>query len=77
MSVSLSYRTRSPIYTVAKAAIVQEAARLNSEREWWCEGINFFDHPDYQGFLNGDTKLFLIGYSTNDGEYVEVDPVLW
>lgn len=73
MSVSLSYRSCLPVNAAAKAAIVQEAGRLNSEREWWCEGINFFDHPEYRGLLSGDTKLFLVGYSTSDGGYVEVD----
>lgn len=53
---------------------MQELNALNGTRTWWAEGICLYDHPDSPRHIFGDTKLFLVGYSTNDGGYREVTP---
>jgi hypothetical protein len=74
MGVSLSYTTAEPVDDAVKAAIVAETAGLQNARDWWCEAITFFAPPQDDGRLHGDTKLFLSGYSTKDGGFVEVSP---
>ena len=74
MSVSLSYSTQTPVSESVRESILTAAQQSNAERDWWCESINFFDAPSSAGRLQGDTKLFLTGYSTNDGDFIEVDP---
>jgi hypothetical protein len=63
MSVSFSYRTVHSVDAKTKAEILESAKRTNQEREWWCEPLAFFDHPEYPDSLAGDTKLFLLGFS--------------
>src|SRR5689334_7680008 len=36
--------------------------------------MGFFDSDEGDGRLYGESKIFLIGYSTDDGGYQEVDP---
>jgi len=74
MSVSLSYSTQTPVTDSVRTSILSAAQQANAQWDWWCESINFFDMPTSAGRLHGDTKLFLVGYSTNDGDFVEVDP---
>lgn len=68
----LSYSTVSPVSETATHGIKAEAGDLNANGNWWCEGVNFSDNENDRLF--GETKLFLIGYSTANGQYVEVDP---
>jgi hypothetical protein len=74
MSVSLSYSTQEPVTESVRKSVLSAAQLANSGWDWWCESINFFDTPNGDGRLQGDTKLFLIGYTADDGDYVEVDP---
>lgn len=75
MGVSLDYRTTAAVPLQVKAAIEAEAQRLAAPSHgWWAEFLNFFDPGEGDGRLYGGTKIFLIGYSTNDGGYMEVDP---
>ena len=73
MSTSLDYSTADPVTPQAKQALNTEAQQLAQARVWWAESLNFFD-AEGDGRLCGGTKIFLIGYETGDGEYVEVDP---
>ncbi len=70
MGVSLSYRTAAPVATKVKAAILADAERINVERNWWCEGIIFFEERKGAKRLTGDTKLFFAAgiYSDEDAE---------
>lgn len=75
MGVSLDYRTTAAVPPQVKAAIEAEAQQLAAPAHgWWTESLNFFDSGEGDGRLYGGTKIFLIGYSTNDGGYMEVGP---
>lgn len=74
MGVSLGYVSSSPVDDQTKAAIRADADTANDSHTWWCEGITFYDNDHKPDYLTGDSKLFLLGYSTDDGEMVEVDP---
>jgi hypothetical protein len=56
-----------------KAAIEAELPQALEAHDWWAESLNFFDSGEGDGRLYGDTKIFLIGYSTEDGGFQEVD----
>src|SRR5205823_5121206 len=73
--VSLDYRTTAAVQPKVKAAIEAEAQQLAAPAHgWWTEPLYFFDPGEGDGRLYGSTKIFLIGYSTSDGGYLEVDP---
>ena len=74
MGVSLSYTSTPDINRDQRSSILSEAREVNGRRQWWCESINFFDDPNNPNRLSGDTKVFLTGYTADDGSYVEVDP---
>jgi hypothetical protein len=74
MGVSLDYRTTAAVPQHVRDAIEAEAQQLVPAYRWWCESLNFFDPGEGDGRLYGGTKIFLLGYSTNDGGYMEVDP---
>lgn len=73
MSVSMSYVTRESVPEDVKKSIQSEAQKLDSGHDWWCESICFFDNPRFPDRLCGDTKLFLMGYTTDTGDYIDVD----
>jgi hypothetical protein len=75
MGVSLDYRTTAAVPPHVKAAIEAEAQQLAPPAHgWWTEPLYFFGAGESDGRIYGGTKIFLIGYSTNDGGYQEVDP---
>jgi hypothetical protein len=75
MGVSLAYCTTAAVPQHVKDAIEAEAQQLAPPAHgWWTENLCFFDPGEDDGRLYGGTKIFLIGYSTNDGGYMEVDP---
>jgi hypothetical protein len=75
MGVSLSYWTTAAVAPELVAQIEREAARIANDRDWWCEPLRFFAWRGKPG-LAGDTKIFFGGgYSTEDGDFVDVDPV--
>jgi hypothetical protein len=74
MGVSLDYKTTSPVSPQVKATIEAEAGSLEPAYGWWAEPLCFFDSGADDGCLFGSTKIFLAGYSTNDGGFQEVDP---
>jgi hypothetical protein len=75
VGVSLDYRTTAGVAPPIKAAIEAEAQQIAPPAHgWWTEPLYFFDPGDGDGRLFGSTKIFLIGYSTADGGYMEVDP---
>ena len=69
MGVSLTYQPLEASTPEATTQIFEEAQKVAEDREWWCEPL-FFLSPES---LDGATKIFLPGYSTGDGGYVEVD----
>jgi hypothetical protein len=73
MGISLDYCTTSAISQHVRDAIEAEAQQLAPAQNWWTEPFNFFDPGEGDGRLYGGTKIFLMGYSTDDGGYVEVD----
>ncbi|MGE0546061.1 MAG: hypothetical protein AB7O24_07415 [Kofleriaceae bacterium] len=74
MGVELSYWTTAAIEPALRARIEREASELSANREWWCESLVFFEWPGKPG-LAGSTKIFFGGgYSTESGDFVEVDP---
>lgn len=74
MGISLDYSTVDPVDPTTSAAIMEHVARIVGKRDWWCEPINFFESGENDGRLYGGNKIFLPGYSTGSGSYVEVDP---
>lgn len=74
MGVRLYYCTADPVPPQVKEAIEAEARQVVQAHDWWTESLNFFDAGEADGRLYGGTKIFLIGYSTTDGGYREVDP---
>lgn len=69
MGVSLTYKTTTAVAAKVKAAILADAKRINRERNWWCEGLCFFEPRPKTGRVIGDTKLFFAGvYSDEDEE---------
>ncbi len=73
MSVSLDYCTTDAVSEQVKQAIEADAEQLNAMHDWWAESLHFFDTGEDDGRLHGGTKIFLSGYSTDDGGYREVD----
>jgi hypothetical protein len=75
MSVSLTYTSTKPVSAATRKAVEKEAARVNGERSWWCEGLIFFTDRKRPKYLTGDTKLFYAfgGYSDDEGGFTEVD----
>jgi hypothetical protein len=75
MGLSLDYRTNAAVPSHLQLAIQSEAAQIAAPSHgWWSESLYFFDPSERDGRLYGSAKIFLIGYSNNDGTYVEVDP---
>lgn len=74
MGVSLDYCTTAAVPQHAKNAIEAEAQQLVPPENWWTEPLHFFDPGEGDGRLYGGTKIFLGGYSTNEGGYMEVAP---
>ncbi len=75
MGVSLDYQTTARVPPQVKATIEAEAQQLAAPTHGcWAECLNVYDPGEGDGRLYGGTKIFLVGYSTNDGGYVEVDP---
>jgi hypothetical protein len=56
-----------------KTVIKAELPQAVEGHEWWAESLGFYDSSEEDGCLYGDTKIFLIDYSTDDGGYQEVD----
>jgi len=75
MGVTLDYCTLEPLEPAVRNAILQEAASIIPTRDWWCESMMFYDpeFSEYEGCLSGGNKIFLSGYTANDGTYVNVD----
>lgn len=73
MGVKLAYWTAESVSPQAKAAIEAEVPQALEAHDWWAESLNFFDSDEGGGGLYGDTKIFLVGYSTEDGGFQEVD----
>jgi hypothetical protein len=67
MGVTLTYQPAQDVPAGTMFTILEEAASIAESRKWWCEPLYFLP-----GGLEGATKIFLPGYSTNDGRYVEV-----
>lgn len=75
MGVSLDYRTTAAVAPPIKVAIEGDARQLAPPAHgWWAEPLYFFDPGQGEGRLYGSTKIFLFGYSTSDGAFMEVDP---
>ena len=74
MAVSLDYSSTSSVSDDLEEKIQTEVKVINNNFDWWCEPIAFFTDPQNRDKLTGSTKLFLIGYSSDGGKYVEVDP---
>jgi hypothetical protein len=74
MGVSLDYCTTASVPQQVKDLIEAEAQQLSPNHGWWAESLNFFDPGEGDGRLYGGTKVFLIGYSTADGGFMEVVP---
>jgi hypothetical protein len=74
VGVSLGYWTCDPVPPQVKDMIEGEAKQVVLAHDWWAESLNFFDPGESDGRLFGRTKIFLIGYSTADGGYQEVNP---
>ncbi len=72
MGVTLDYKTLEPIGVKARDAILHKIPQLVSEHDWWCEPIWFSGSLGEEGELVGWNKIYLSGYSTSDGSYVEV-----
>jgi hypothetical protein len=81
VAVTLDYETVDPVSEEVRATLLTEAEQLIVARIWWSEPLMFFEnvpeiYGEYladDGRLCGGTKIFLSGYSTEDGGYVEVD----
>lgn len=73
MGVTLDYKTRAPIVAKVREAIQAEVHQLSSNHDWWCEPIWFCELRGKESELEGWNKIYLPGYTTNDGVYVEVD----
>ncbi len=77
MSGKLEYSTTRPVDSNIRTEILVETARLQHEREWWCESVNFLKSAkpqDKKDKLAGCTRLFFNGgYATEEGGYVRVD----
>ena len=73
MGIWLNYHTTAGVPDHTKAAIEAEAQALAPDGNWWTESLCFFDPRKGDGRLYGTTKVFLGGYSTEDGNYVDVD----
>ncbi len=71
MGVSLTYQPLEPPSVDSANQIFEEAQEIVEGREWWCEPLYFLSRER----LDGSTKIFLPGYSTDDGGYMEVDAV--
>ena len=71
MGASLAFVTAAPVAEEVRRAIESEAEGL--VHDWWAESMSFSDR-DGTGRVKGGATLFLIGYSTADGGYREVDP---
>lgn len=71
MGVTLDYCTAEAVAPGVKEVIEGEAQHIVPPHDWWAESLCFFDGGD--GRLSGATKIFLTGYSTDDGGYLEVD----
>ena len=69
MGVTLTYQPIEAPTPESSSQIFNEAQKVAEEREWWCEPLWFLSPEG----LEGATKIFLPGYSTNDGGYIEVD----
>jgi hypothetical protein len=67
MGVTIEYATTRPAAPDVTALVLQAADETNRGREWWTEGILFFDDPEQPGVLSGSSKLF------RGGGVVEVD----
>ncbi len=74
MSVSLDYCTTAAVPQPVKDAIEAELQQVVPAHDWWAESLKFFDPGENNGRLFGATKIFLIGYTSNDGGYTDVDP---
>jgi hypothetical protein len=72
MSVSISYCSHLPVTDALLHQLKAEATGL--AHHWWCESLNLFEDPSGEGRAYGDTKLFLMGYSTDVDGFVEVSP---
>jgi hypothetical protein len=74
MGVTLDYSTKAAVAPNVKAAIEAEAPQLSPPHNWWTESLIFFDPGEADGRLYGATKIFLVGYSTDGGGFVEEEP---
>ncbi|MBM0104191.1 hypothetical protein JM946_05515 [Steroidobacter sp. S1-65] len=71
MGVSLSYSCSAPIPQQDRARLLEAVDQAVDSFTWWAEPICLWEH---EGSVAGDTKIFLLAYSTNAGETREVEP---
>ena len=74
MGASFSYETSSPVDGSVKASILSELEAITRNYDWWCESVFFYESQVKPDHLTGSTKIFLLGYMSDDGELIEVDP---
>src|SRR5262249_5197189 len=74
MGVAISYWTTGPVDPHTKQRIMDDADRVNASRAWCAEPICFFEWRGKEQQLSGHTKLFLLCYSSTDGDLIDVEP---
>ncbi len=72
MSVSMSYNSTARVSPQLTDQLTAEANAL--AHNWWSEGISWFEDPTGAGRAFGDTKLFLSGSTSDQGDWIEVTP---
>lgn len=72
MSVSISYYSQSSVSVHLSEQLKAEADGL--AHQWWNECMTFFDDPTGAGRAYGNTKIFLLGYTTPEGDFIDVPP---
>jgi hypothetical protein len=72
MGVCLGYSTTQPVSPEVRTSIEAEANQASPPHGWWTEPLAFYGSTRGDECMRGRTKIFLIGYSTDAGGYVEV-----
>ena len=74
MSLGLAYISVEEVSADIQESVRGDTRTINTTRHWWSDPIEFFDWPGFEGKLAGISKLFLFGYSTPNGNYIQIDP---